>query len=157
MRVPAIHSGVVLLLLIASAGCTTTDEVVESWRGYPIDDVFAQWGPPSSSYDDHSPGGSSYTTVHPVREGQRVFRWQETTTSYYAAHWETRYRQVNGQTVCETRYVPARTSTRREYFLLSTDDQGRVVHGRSGRSGLLMLLDGRYAASDGRWGTVRRE
>jgi hypothetical protein len=65
--------------------------------GYPIQDVIAQWGPPSSTYIDEGPDGYHRVTEHPIVEGQRVFRWYEWKRWHTPPRWEEQSYTVNGE------------------------------------------------------------
>lgn len=166
MRYPLPLPAVALLLLLfVSQGCTTTNRVVESWRGYPIEEVVAQWGPPSSS--DSIGSGILEAPPHEidirfdsreraVHAGARTYTWEHTTHHYRPEYTKTVTRREGDLLISKSRVVPAAWDSSTKYFELQTDDEGRVVAGRC-RDDLWSILGRYFAASNGKWGEPRRE
>ena len=163
---PASLSGLALsFLLLCVGGCTTTDEVIASWRGQPIEAVVDQWGPPGwyetvshSGYIgayDHRYQDRSH--VQPIREGANTYTWSYTSHTFYPERCEViEYKDKDGcKTYTTTRTIPAHWVTSSDDFYLTTDDAGRVESGGSSYEGKLWPLCLMLEKRSG-WGSLRK-
>ena len=128
------------VVLFTMLGCTTTDEVVNSWVGYPIQDVIAQWGIPGcEEWTDAAHGNPSHFEVTPwagstqqgVVDGESTYRWTRISHNFYPRRVETVCTKRDDRVYYTTRVIPERWNTQTRWFSLTTDENGLVVSGRS--------------------------
>jgi hypothetical protein len=168
MRLTLASSSKLMLLaffLHAAVGCTSTEAVVESWRGHPIEEVVAQWGPPGD-YDSVSSGFSEAPTgefmartdsrEQAIRPGARSYTWSQTTHQYNPEYTETVARTRGDETIYTTRVIPAKWKSDSAYFKLTTDEDGRVDGGRSSDSRKIWPFNLFFEKSRG-WGSPRHD
>ena len=166
MRYGLFHSIAILALIsgvLLSSGCTTTDQVVASWKGQPIDAVIGQWGPPGRYVINHGPPfcergpvgpNPGYPVYDPRPEANQVFSWHYTTHHYTPQRIETRTRQYEDRCVTTTRIIPAKWTTTVDWFSLRTDHHGRVVAGDSSYDHKIYPFNRLFEKKRG-WGSPR--
>lgn len=153
-----------LFILFVASGCTTTGEVVESWRGQPIEAVVAQWGPPGS-YESVSNGlgsisafdfhGRTRSSEQPIGPGAHTYEWTYITHTFHPERCEVTEYKDGCKTVTTTRFIPARWSRSSDDFYLMTDDAGRVVDGGSSYERKLWPFN-RLGENRRGWGSLRQ-
>jgi len=166
MHRPRLSLSFAILCTVLLSGCTT-GYVVNSWRGHPIEEVVAQWGPPRTSKHVDAVGGfqnlpsHDWSDMHESSEqavvaGSHTYRWESETRTYHPEYTET-VGKWHGDTYRErTHVVPERWETRNRWFELTTDENGHVVSGRSRDSDHGFFLSLLAASADG-WGKPRQE
>lgn len=155
-----------LLIAMLSIGCTNTQSVVDSWRGHPIEDVVAQWGPPGEFETSYGPRSHPHAPMsglqqtgyeQPLVPGAAMYTWRYTTHRYTPARIETRHHRYGDEhCTTTTRMIPASWSTQVDWFSLSTDTSGRVVSGRSSYQAGLLPIDLFFEKQSG-WSSPRQQ
>ena len=156
--------GLPILILVAVfvGGCATDQEVVDSWRGYPIEAVIAQWGSTKSSTPVKKAASNKSSDENREKDsieegggvGARYYEWSSTDYRFKQEYTETVTEKRGDKLISRTRHVPAEYWTETKKFVLKTDDHGLVVSGYSHDDSPLL---GIYAANNGKWGKPRRE
>ena len=161
----ASSTGLILLILsLCSGGCTTTEEVVESWRGQPIEAVVQQWGPPgwyeTADYSSLRVMAYDYryqTRSHeqPIQEGANTYSWTYTSHTFHPERCEVKEYKDGDKTYKTTRIIPAHWSTCSDSFYLTTNDAGRINGGGSSYEQNIWPLNKISKKRKG-WGSLRR-
>ncbi|MEO0474847.1 MAG: hypothetical protein AAF085_02590 [Planctomycetota bacterium] len=162
----SLSTGLILLtLLLSGVGCTNTQEVVDSWRGHPIEAVVDQWGMPGfyeTVYGGHrhvSPLDYQFRTnssEQPLQAGANTYTWEYVTHTFYPETCEVIEYKDGCKTVTKVRTIPAHWIRSSSHFYLTTNNAGLVNGGGSSREGLLWPLSLMPENRTG-WGSLRRD